>query len=176
MILNPILLCFTCVGPSHKGISGPRDTNRSHIFLAPQFFFFCSLLTPQIKSKVALSISSPPRGNPALGSKRAARWPDLTPCSMWRTWQRNSSSVMRWLLWWDTVSGWVSPPSQVTPSLTSRSVPSCSRLYEIFLLMGLGFLRDRWVTDVCQAQIKDGSGISFMIWIRCHTLAFLLQF
>lgn len=153
MILNPILLCFTCVGPSHKGISGPRDTNRSHIFLdtfsfAPQFFFFCSLLTPPIKSKVALSISSPPRGNPAPGSKRAARWPDLKPCSMWRTWQRNSSSVMRWLLWWDTVSGWVSPPSQVTPSLTSRSPPSCSGLYEIFLLMGLGFLCDRWVTDV----------------------------
>lgn len=27
-----------------------------------------------------------------------------------------------------------------------------------------------------EAQIKDGSGMSFMIRIRCHALGFLLQF
>lgn len=81
------------------------------------FFYFISVLLSisQIRSGVVLSSSWPPQENPVLGLKTAACCPDPRPCSMWRTWQRDCSARMRWLLWWDTVGGWV--PDLKWPSL-----------------------------------------------------------
>lgn len=141
----------------------------AHVFVCMWFISVFITLFSQIRSGVVPSSSWPLRGNPVLGLKTTAPCPDQRPWSMWRTWPRDCSVRMRWLLWWDTAGGWV--PDLKWPSPTPHCV--CFWMETCWLPWGLSVYycsQCRWVSfsGSCVWQQLWPKTDSFMIRIKCQ--------